>query len=163
MQSLRDSMRGVADTFTITAMSQNTSFPFVTVPMFEIVGGRAREQAKAIEMLTFAPIVSKTHKLKWNEYSVKQKSWLQESRKILQARDDVSMLEVPYHDTSITNYIFGLQGQDQMASEADLYAPAWQSSPPPRNASSYINYNLLEEEFLDRMVHSVALAKGKWT
>ena len=160
MKGLRDALRGVADTLTATAVSQNTTFPFVTTQMFEVAAGHAREQA-GVEMFTFAPIVSELNRLKWNNYSVEHEFWLQESRTVMQA---AGIDTAGYLDKNVTAFIFevGRNGQDIMAVGEGLYAPAWQSSPPPFDPGSYINYNMLAEPFLDRMIHSVSLARGTY-
>ena len=164
MKDLKDAFESVAETFTTAAVSQETTnFPFVTVPFFEVTGRHAREQS-GVEMFAFAPLVSSDQLQPWGFYSKASQGWIQESRNISAAQSGPeSDIFENYEDTSVPGYIFEIDesGESVRSPGPGPYAPVWQMSPPVFNPERFINYNLLSEPFLDRMIHSVFLARGE--
>jgi hypothetical protein len=65
---------------TSAAIATNATFPYVTVPNFEILGAATRAQS-GMEMLLWQPIlVNDNEKEVWIEYSLQNQGWVNESR-----------------------------------------------------------------------------------
>ena len=77
---MNTAMTELAEEVTAHAQMTNQSFPFVTVPLFEVNGRHAREQS-GLESLAFCPCIDNDQDLAdWGLYSVRNKGWLELSR-----------------------------------------------------------------------------------
>ena len=63
---------------TIAMNVTNSTFPYVTVPAYEITGGYA-DGMGGIMLAALAPLVKAEEKERWEAYSVEHQGWLQES------------------------------------------------------------------------------------
>lgn len=115
MDTIRDASRahiadvnlafeGLSDTITGSAISSNTTFPFVTVPMFEIQGEHTR-RASGIEVLSFSPIVLEDQREAWEQYARDHQGWLAESRDVSLSGDELFQ-RTNYLETDITPIIY---------------------------------------------------------
>ena len=60
--------------------SENETFPFVTLPNFEVAASHARAQS-GVETVNFLPLVEGSQKQLWEAYSVaKFDEWMEESK-----------------------------------------------------------------------------------
>ena len=83
----RDALTELATELTAYAHKSNTSFPFVTMPLFEVNARHARIQSGA-EVVGFVPLVEHRDKAAWGEYSVENQWWIEESRGLDLEDDD---------------------------------------------------------------------------
>jgi hypothetical protein len=79
VENMFAAFKGMGETFTASALSSNSTFPFVTPEMVEVEGHHVRAQS-GVEMIMYAPYVSGDQKEKWETYSVNNQKWLKESR-----------------------------------------------------------------------------------
>ena len=63
---------------TAYALSSKTSWPNVTVPMFDILVQHAQEQAD-IQLIAFGPLLSAADQDSWEEYAVDHQDWILEA------------------------------------------------------------------------------------
>ena len=82
--------KNIIDTYESLALSMTTyavgnaansitpDWPFVTIPEFAAIGGRALNQTGA-DILTLAPLVTRDDHVDWNFYSTANKDWIEES------------------------------------------------------------------------------------
>eukprot|EP00977_Amphora_coffeiformis_P016581 scaffold5169_cov172-Amphora_coffeaeformis.AAC.12 len=137
---------GLAETITGAAITSGETFPFVTVPMFEVAGEHSR-QATGIETLTFAPFVAEDQREAWEAYAWKNQGWLDESRTI--GRSSGEILKNSQHlESPITPIIYEHESIEPPFSQIPAvntpFLPAWHTSPPPF-FPGYVNYNLMSE------------------
>jgi hypothetical protein len=114
-------------------------WPFVTSYDFEAIARRLRNTS-GFESMTYVPLVNVNDLRTWGNYSVEHQDWIHRSF-------DIDGRERPSSD-SILDYIFWVQGQGidaaaqpVKASEAALFAPVWQLSPPPEDPA-IVNFDL---------------------
>ena len=76
-----DSLRSTSETFSAYAQEvSDNSFPFITLPDFEVVAKHARKRS-GVETLNYLPIVTKANRVKWERYATENfDGWMQESR-----------------------------------------------------------------------------------
>ena len=86
----RDALTDLATELTAYAHKSNTSFPFVTMPLFEVNARHARIQSGA-EVVGFAPLVEYHEKATWAKYSVENQWWIEESRGLDLEDDDYDL------------------------------------------------------------------------
>jgi hypothetical protein len=107
--------------------------------MFEVYGESARIQS-GIETLMYLPLVSKDDIFLWEEYSVANQGWMEESRTIILGGDEGTLQASDYLDESISPVLFDVPGE--RASGDGPFAPIWQLSPPPFSAA-FVNVSYL--------------------
>jgi hypothetical protein len=95
---------------TSAAIATNATFPFVTVPNFEVLGAATRAQS-GIEMLFWQPIlVNDKKKQKWIEYSLQNQGWVDESRALAMKHAQQQQQQQQQDGSTTTyspaNYIF---------------------------------------------------------
>ena len=71
--------RTCSEAVTSAAVFTNSTFPFVTVPNFEVVGAATRTQS-GIELLLWLPIVEDNELEEWLKYSADNQGWIGESQ-----------------------------------------------------------------------------------
>jgi hypothetical protein len=79
VQNTIQASRGLSETLTAYAKSSKSTFPFVTMPMFEVAGKNARHLS-GIDVFGFLPFVDEDQKNSWEVYALEKSSWLDESR-----------------------------------------------------------------------------------
>jgi hypothetical protein len=113
VHSLKQSLIQMSSTITAQALHNNDTWPFVTVPAFEVLGDAARTQG-GIESIAFSPLVTRENAEAWGTYSVQHAmSWLLESQQVTLGRqrrnhDDESneLIATDYVNGAIMPYIF---------------------------------------------------------
>ena len=121
---------GLAETITGAAISSGETFPFVTVPMFEVQGEHSR-RATGVEAVTFAPLVAEDKREQWEAYAWKNQGWLEESRKI--ARSTGEILQNSQHlESPISPILYQHENSEPPFSQIPAveapFLPAWHVS-----------------------------------
>jgi hypothetical protein len=157
MKNLKDAFEAAAETITSSAATQGATFPFVTVPQFEVMGYKTRIQS-GVETILFSPLVYKNDVDAWNIYSTLSQGWIEQSREIVRAHGGN---DKAYKNTKVPESIFEHYANGTSASSGPgPYAPIWQCSPPVFDPATIINYNLMSRPINDRMTQTIALAHG---
>jgi hypothetical protein len=130
--------------------ADHQTWPFVTVPHFEVRGDTARLETQT-EIFAFAPILyNETDKDAWSSYSVANQDWLQDSydRAVQTYASDPMAYAI--YSAAIENKknppdeVYRVEGDWDLTVEDSPgpWLPLWQISPPP--PQSYpINFNML--------------------
>jgi hypothetical protein len=142
VESMFEAFQGLGETLTAHAIDQNLTFPFVTLPMFEVAGQHARAQSRN-ELISYAPFVAADEKEEWEQYAGENLEWLDEGRKIRLQKDQTVQV-TSFIEGSIPPKIveFTAVGGVQLSPPGrEFYSPVWQTSPVPFSAS-YLNFNL---------------------
>jgi hypothetical protein len=154
VKELFSSMRNVAEHVSNEARTNGETFPFVTLPFFEVIGAQAR-QVSGIEALYWGPLLpGASDESLWAYYSDAHQNWLTESRKIELSRGNTNLGE--YGNSSIIPFIWESNelGEVVPPSGKGHHQPIWQISPPPFSPH-VVNYNLRHAYNIDR-VHEAA-------
>jgi len=125
----RDSLVELATEYTAYAHQSNSSFPFVTMPLFEVNARHARMES-GVEAVGVLPYVSQEQQKAWEKYSVQNQWWIEESRG-LDLGDEV---EKPgYIKAPIFPFMYELDanGVPMPTTGRERYTPIWQFSPAP--------------------------------
>jgi hypothetical protein len=143
---MHQSVQFLSDTIASSATTSNQSFPFVTVPLFEVYGDTARIQS-GFESVTYTPLVLEQEVSGWINYSLANQNWLLESRAIVVAQQNVTQQVVSAKNGSIPAHVyqFNINGSLITSLPPGPYAPTWQTSPPPLDPN-YVNFNTLSTE-----------------
>jgi hypothetical protein len=128
-------------------MLQSRSFPFVTLPTFEVIGMASRLQAK-IESFVFSPVVELQLVSEWEQFVEENKEWINLSRSIAakspEAQLTASLSTEPLNYTSLPRHIHSWESSvgEIVSSYQDIFLPWWYQTPPP-NTVKNINMDFL--------------------
>ena len=112
------------------AMKNNETFPFVTLPGFELFASYAR-QLSGIEMLAYTPLVQDHQMADWIKYSMENQGWLEESREMTQRENTAEGLftTTSYEQDDIPPLIYERNDNGQeVPSKTPPYLPIWQEA-----------------------------------
>lgn len=145
----------------------NQVAPNVTHPEFEITGGFV-DGMGGIMMALYAPFIQASQREEWEEYSVLNQGWLNESARLRVVspyhRDPLhGTIQDHEHDRRrtqevepeppIPSHIWKWEDDEQLivepSSEDQLLAPLWQMSPP---YSGTVNVDLLSDSHISKLV-----------
>ena len=150
----------LAETITATALQQNQTFPFITVPEFEIVAEKTR-RLSGIELVQFCPIVQDDQLERWIGHSTSNQEWLEISREIVTEGDEL-LISTTYLEGDIAPTIYQHDADfNEIAAIDKPYLPTWLVSPPPYYPG-YINYNMMAELFVQRSISVVEATGAPW-
>lgn len=152
---MQQALEGLSET--LTASAPANSWPFFTLPMFEVQGHQLRIQS-GIEVFGVAPRVSQAQRAAWLNYSQTHQGWMLESREIVQASDETYQ-PTSYKNESISADFFRLDG---VSPPVGPHFPMWQLSPPPFSPR-FVNYNLNGTAWLGEMLPTLEVSRGKIT
>mmetsp|Transcript_20032 Transcript_20032/g.35262 ORF Transcript_20032/g.35262 Transcript_20032/m.35262 type:complete len:1107 (-) Transcript_20032:235-3555(-) len=159
-------------TTTSTALMTNQTFPFVTQPHFEITGGFV-DGMGGIMMALSAPLIAASERETWEEYSVANQDWIQESARLkvvyekhrdplhgtIQDHEHDRLLQSSISD-KIPDMIWEWKGDEKVVANAtsqdQLFAPLWQSSPAEH---STVNVDLLSDGNISQLFTAMMHAK----
>ena len=161
VQNLFQAHRDLAETITAFVSSNpNVSWPFVTLPMFEVHAVHTRTQSLA-EAVAFIPFVSDEQKNQWIQYSQLNQWHIKESQNIT-LRKDTTLRSEYYVDEPILPIFFAVddQGRGFPAPKAERYGPAWQISPPPAVPAQSQMYDFLSSPRLSRYFQGLFRTQG---
>lgn len=146
---LQVAMADMAQIVTTAGITSGETFPFVRVPYFEVPAGQARELS-GVEMFSFNPLIATAQRNQWNTFAQKEQGWYNESKAILLAGSDPTLLHPTTYtqNTTLRNFIWRgtADGGVEEVPPPGPYAPIWQCSPPPFSPD-FINYNMLSEQY----------------
>ncbi len=133
---------------TLYAETVNTSWPFVTIPEFELQSLAARILAGGAQTLALLPIVNDSLRSQWESFSLANQQWRQNDWNL---SSDSSFGESP----SISSYIYQLSANGTAVNDTGPgpYLPIWQSSPVA--LANHVNLNLLSDPTLNATAHSM--------
>lgn len=155
-----DAIQGLGETLTAHAVNRNLTFPFVTLPMFEVAGQHARTQSRN-ELLSFAPFVGGDEKEAWERYALENQGWIEQGRKIRLESDQNAQVTSFVEGSIPTNIVeFTASGDVGLAPPGrDSYSPVWQMSPVPFSTVS-LNFNLQTFAPAKLVMDAVEILKG---
>jgi class 3 adenylate cyclase len=168
LRDLENGMERMSTVVTAEAIYQNATWPFVTVPAFEVLGESVRTQT-GLEIILLCPLVTAENVEAWQTYSVREGPiWLAESRAAsisgaARARsfgDAASLLATDYIVGNPAPVLLDLTSSLQdMSRGADLgfvpsvqnrpggpFIPVWMQTPTPFTAQ-LINVDFLSAGF----------------
>jgi hypothetical protein len=106
LDNVISSHRLLSEHITASAIATNQTWPFVTIPHFEVEASYCRQTSGA-EILAFAPLIGANDIEAWGPYSVENQGWLQESRDIIQNSGRAGTLTLSsYLEGNVTPMIF---------------------------------------------------------
>jgi class 3 adenylate cyclase len=114
----------LSDTLTSHTTSINATWPFVTLPNFDIRTKDSFEKLGA-EITIFAPLISKENKHNWEKYAIEHQGWIKEDLSLR------GLQKVRPGDIPEAIWPFG----DHEDADDDLFVPLWQLGPVPTNSS----------------------------
>jgi hypothetical protein len=140
----------VAESITVSK-SNESEFPFVRVPKFELLGNQTRFRI-GNDLILWAPFVSADQGTEWANFSKKEQGWYNESLSILGSDPSVDLSRFVI-GSEFRDYIW--EGNDvssgRAVDSAGPFAPLWHISPPTSSLSS-INYNILNEKYISDLL-----------
>jgi hypothetical protein len=136
MHNLFSTMRSCSNSISGAAIAANSTFPFVTVPTFEILGESVRHQAGA-EAVVFTPKVKLGEVTRWEEYAIANEGWYEESKKLAISSSEGTRLQSDFAPGTPSPFIYesivdenGNPSVMPAVNDPPFY-PIWQQSPPP--------------------------------
>lgn len=132
---------------TTFASSVNASWPFVTIPAFELQSSAVKLTAGA-QSMALLPIVNNSSRIQWERYAADNRNhWYQRNASI---------------DPSVAlshGFIYQLSGNGQTVNDTGRtqFLPLWQSS--PAFLEKYINFDLLSDPVLNLSANSAIESK----
>jgi hypothetical protein len=148
-RALFDSMRGFSRSVTTETISQNASWPFVTIPQFEVFGKQARE-GSGVDSIALTPLVSETELWAYNIYSQKEKGWIQESQRLELEMEGIDRGYEPYE---IAPFVYDVKINFETGETAIVptigagpHSPLWQLTPPPASPFLLMSNTMRIEE-----------------
>lgn len=139
------------------AQVRGETFPWVTVPMYEVMG-RQNCDALGLEGIDWAPLVHADDMDTWFNYSYTNQGWLQESRMIALKSSKKSWEEAGYDNITISGFVFDLDHMGQPihpTNKQGPWQPIWQFS-PPLFFGGMINYNILQLTYIKTIEDAIS-------
>lgn len=159
-----------ADTLTSLALASNQhSWPFITLPHFEIMGTNLNDLTKSL-MIGFAPLItSQTIREQWEIFATYNQQWIQDGvnmnlqlhQNFSGSLDNIDSIhrEIFWTDDNIdnveTNYVITNQ---KIANNTDgPWLPVWQFAPAPHNPV-VVNYDLFNNKLVTKLWSAMVTA-----
>lgn len=169
MRSVFAATEGLSTAVTSHSLQSNETFPFLTIPHFEIRGTKNLILSRALQY-TYAPLIKQSQKAEWESYVAQEKDWLDESiawqNEVESASNEMqSRRYLDEGSSAITEYIWigSVETKVEQAgpgiefSHAD-YAPIWQQSPAPKDGG-LINFDLLSDIHISKIFSELYYTK----
>ena len=140
----------MAERITRESKTQRETFPFVTVPLFEVLGKQTRETS-GIEAMYWAPLINpKENGDDWVNYTHANHGWLEESRMVELQTSGKTWEEKGYDVGVFSPFVHEVEDSEtqtirRASIEDKWWQPIWQTSPPVIR-SEMINFNLFSDE-----------------
>jgi len=152
--------QNIAATISGAAVSTNSSFPTVSVPLFEITGYMARHEA-SIRMISYTPLVTEQERIEWQSYANDHIGWIEESRAFLVGKQDTAK-GTNSNNISVRPFIWQHDGTgSEIAAYPGPYLPVWQTTPPPAAPDLFINFNMLSVPYVYDLFRTIVVTRGK--
>ena len=120
--------RNIAKTVSGAAKSTESSFPNVTVPLFEITGYTARHEAH-LDMVAYTPVVTETQRAAWQSYSADNIGWVAQSRLFLEGKEADEASFTSSTSTAVRPFIWQMNEMgEKISAFPSPYLPIWQVS-----------------------------------
>jgi hypothetical protein len=138
-RNLFSAMRGCSNSISAAAITTNSTFPFVTVPAFEVLAESVRKQSES-EFLLFTPKVEVGEVTRWNRYATANEGWYEESKQLAVSSSEGRLVQSDFAPGSPLPFIYEATLDENgnptvvpvMPGMNDPpFYPAWQVSPPP--------------------------------
>jgi hypothetical protein len=147
----------MAESVTTASKITGETFPFVRVPMFEVLGSQSRSLTGS-EMILWAPLVTEAQQPEWSNYSTSNQNWYNESIDFVTNVAETNGKKFTYKpDAPFLDFIW-LEGNETYPSipspPPGPFAPIWQCSPPPFSLT-FINFDLLKESYVKSLLPSL--------
>jgi hypothetical protein len=164
-------------TMTSTSVMMNQTFPFVTLPHFQVDAGYVNEMGRILGVC-FVPFVQANHFETWRQYQLDNREWIVQSQEYektksihasrltdLEPANVDNITSVDYYDLPVIPNRFVYSSYDPETGNAvpettnvwdQEFAPVWQSSPASVEA---INYNLLSNATIVKLYKSMMASK----
>jgi hypothetical protein len=133
---------------TSAAWATNSTFPYVTPPIFEVHAFHARVKSGA-EIIMYSPLIlSQDNVPAWNNYSVENQGWIDDSRDTV--KSSASENSTRFLDGTITPFIWTNEDFEKPnpvpVQGNGPFFPVWMMSPPPLRPE-FINVNSASDGF----------------
>jgi len=162
-ENLEESVRNIGDTVTASSSSPGEPFqpfPFVDVRQFETHGEHARARSK-MEAITYAPLVTSSERVEWEDFTVANQNWIENSRATFLDHSDVAPVYLPGR---ISPFIYrrrdGVFTEPVPDERNETYAPIWYLSPPPFNPA-IVNFDLLSNPQYQALANKAITSKNQ--
>jgi hypothetical protein len=128
-------LRSFSNTISSAAVATNSTFPFVTVPMFEVLAEAALQQSES-ELLIFTPKVEVGEVTRWQEYATANEGWYEESKALHISSSKGRLAQSDFAPGSPLPFIYNTMvdenGNPTPGPPVNPpFYPIWQLSPPP--------------------------------
>jgi hypothetical protein len=164
LENLKEALHSQSVEITGEARRTNSSFPFVSLPKFELQGQSVLERS-LLEKLSFCPIVKRNQLAAWNEFARENQGWIDESWDVQQLSTK-SVLPVPPSNVStraqFPDPVFGRDfrsGKAKPVSGQGPFLPWWYQTPPPEDLSN-VNMDILSHPTIASLFETLWDAKG---
>jgi len=143
------------------------TWPYVTLPMFEVHGQHARAQS-GVEVVAFAPLVLESQRDDWLDYTLYHQDWIEQSREVARGKqqqqqtgDNGDSREFVVQDDEVDDTISTDLYRAGVTSDSNgPHFPIWQFSPPPFSAK-IVNWNIKDAPWMDMILPAISVSKGK--
>eukprot|EP00977_Amphora_coffeiformis_P003737 scaffold742_cov165-Amphora_coffeaeformis.AAC.13 len=135
----------ISDSLTSFALATNATWPFVTLPNFEIATTPAFAANAGAEIVMFAPKVFRKDRRAYEQYAQIHQGWIQEDLRN-RGLEDVDPGKVP-------EKMYYVSKDDDV--ETEFSVPLWQIGPAPRNATIILN-DLYSQASFRRMIDDLS-------
>jgi class 3 adenylate cyclase len=163
LENLKEALHSQSVDITGEARRTDSSFPFVSLPNFEVEGESVLERS-LLEKLSFCPIVKRSQLAAWNQFARQNQGWIDESWDVEQLSTK-SVLPVPPSNTSTrTQFPAPVFGRDFRSGKATPVAgegpflPWWYQTPPPEDLSN-VNMDILSHPAIASLFGTVKDSK----
>lgn len=153
-------LRSMSATITSTAISENLTFPYVTVPHFEVHGVLNNNVSKAMQV-SFAPLIKHHEKTEWESYASLNQGWIDEGlalgigSKQQHVKNGTSMAPIsPWIHQVDKDGKKNIQMEQTAKFGPWSYAPVWQQAPAPED-HSIVNFDLLSHPTFERVFQEI--------
>jgi hypothetical protein len=138
-RNLFSAMRGCSNSISAAAITTNSTFPFVTVPAFEVLAESVRKQSES-ELLLFTPKVEVSEVTRWNKYTTANEGWYEESKQLAVSSSEGRLVQSDFAPGGPLAFIYE-RVLDENGNPTVVpvkpevndppFYPVWQVSPPP--------------------------------
>jgi len=151
MNGIVEASKGLSETLSVYATSSGSTWPYVTMPNFE-VDVHQRRRASSMEAMFFCPLVRPDQLEDWGAYSMREAAgWLAEGYGADGNPETVApnprMISPFSYNNDNTARPPTFSKDDGSFWGLNMSAPVWQTSPPPVR-ESLVNYNFFTPWFV---------------
>ncbi len=134
-------------TYTSYALDRNLTWPFVTLPNFEIIALRARHLVPTSAAIVFCPLISHANRAAWEIYSVENQGWTTPAIKYYDSHPELHTGDelAPINGSASIPPLIWKLGDNNTPSVDDSSGPAapvWQFSPIGKSPYE-VNFNVM--------------------